>query len=116
MRTIAAMMVGVKIVRGDQGAFSRLAAMKLWELDVGCSEVGEEARELTQTVPDSSIHVKSPAGPWPLQDATETRQSVSDAIPYRSLAAPLYLREMILPPSLRPLLWHLVMGAMSPAT
>jgi hypothetical protein len=50
MRTVAAMMVGVKIVRGDQGGFSRLAAMKLWELDVGCPEVGEEARELTQTV------------------------------------------------------------------
>ena len=45
-----AYVVGVKIVRGDQGGFSRLAAMKLWELDVGCPEVGEEARELTQTV------------------------------------------------------------------
>jgi hypothetical protein len=35
-------------------------------------------------------------------------------IPY--LPAALYLREMILSPSLPPLLWHLVMGMMSPAT
>jgi hypothetical protein len=59
--------------------------MKLWELGAGCSEVPpwgrKQARELTQTVPDFTIHVKRPAGPWPLQDATATRQSVSDTIP-----------------------------------
>jgi hypothetical protein len=56
--------------------------MKLWELDVGSSEVhggggskSTYSTTVTQTVPDFAIHVKRPAGPWPLQDATETRQS-----------------------------------------
>jgi len=105
------------------------------------SMVGEEARVLTlitQTVPDFTIHVKRRAGPWPPKP-DGVCQITYHTIPYHTipyhtlpyltipyltipyhiipyLPAALYLREMILSPSLPPLLWHLVMGMMSPAT
>ena len=49
--------------------------------------MGEEARELIQygaIVSIISCEETSWAGPWPLQVATESRQSLSDAIPYRT--------------------------------
>jgi hypothetical protein len=135
--------VGVKIVRGNQGVLRGLAAaMKLWELDVdvGSSEVhggGGSKSTNTNNTDSTRLHHSCEETGWAL--ATETRRSVSDNIPYLTLPyhtlpyltipyltipyhiipylpAALYLREMILSPSLPPLLWHLVMGMMSPAT
>jgi hypothetical protein len=135
--------VGVKIVRGNQGVLRGLAAaMKLWELDVdvGSSEVhggGGSKSTNTNNTDSTRLHHSCEETGWAL--ATETRRSVSDNIPYHTLPyhtlpyltipyltipyhiipylpAALYLREMILSPSLPPLLWHLVMGMMSPAT
>jgi hypothetical protein len=84
-----AYVVGVKIVRGNQGVLRGLAAaMKLWELDVdvGSSEVhggGGSKSTNTNNTDSTRLHHSCEETGWAL--ATETRRSVSDNIPYHTL-------------------------------